>query len=37
MKKMLFVMNPYSGMRKAAKYLTDIIAVFNRAGYEVIT
>ena len=37
MKKMLFVMNPYSGMRKAAKYLTDIISVFNRAGYEVIT
>ena len=37
MKKMLFVMNPYSGMRKAAKYLADIIGLFNRAGYEVIT
>lgn len=36
MKKMLFVMNPYSGMRKANKYLTDILALFNRAGYEVI-
>jgi len=30
-------MNPYSGMRRAAKYLTDIIALFNRNGYDVIT
>ena len=37
MKKMLFVMNPYSGMRKAVKYLADIISLFNRAGYDVIT
>ena len=37
MKKMLFVMNPYSGMRRAVRYLTDIISMFNRAGYEVIT
>ena len=37
MKKMLFVMNPYSGMRKASRYLADIIALFNRAGYEVTT
>lgn len=37
MKRMLFVMNPYSGMRRAVKYLADIIAMFNRAGYEVIT
>ena len=37
MKKMLFVMNPYSGMRRAARYLPDIIAMFNRAGFEVIT
>ncbi|MBO5129963.1 MAG: YegS/Rv2252/BmrU family lipid kinase [Oscillospiraceae bacterium] len=37
MKKMLFVMNPYSGMRKAVRYLVDIITMFNRAGYEVIT
>ena len=37
MKKMLFVMNPYSGMRRAVRYLADIIAMFNRAGYEVIT
>ncbi len=37
MKKMLFVMNPYSGMRKAGRYLPDIIAMYNRAGYRVIT
>ena len=36
MKKMLFVMNPYSGMRKASRYLADIVALFNRADYEVI-
>ena len=35
MKKMLFVMNPYAGMRKANKYLTDILTVFNRAGFDV--
>ena len=35
MKKMLFVMNPYSGMRRASRYLADIIALYNRAGYEV--
>ena len=37
MKKMLFVMNPCSGMRKGVRYLADIIALFNRADYEVIT
>ena len=37
MKKMLFIMNPYSGMRRASRYLADIIALFNRNGYEVIT
>ena len=36
MKKMLFVMNPYSGMRRAGRYLSDIIGMFNRDGYEVI-
>ena len=35
MKKMLFVMNPFSGMRRANRYLPDIIALFNRADYEV--
>lgn len=37
MKKMLFVMNPYSGQRKAVKYLAEIIGLFNRADYEVMT
>ena len=35
MKKMLFVMNPYAGTRKAPKFLAEIITVFNRAGYLV--
>ena len=35
MKKMLFVMNPYAGMRKANRFLPDIISIFNRAGYTV--
>lgn len=37
MKKMLFVFNPYSGMRRGNRHLADMIALFNRAGYEVIT
>lgn len=37
MKKMLFVMNPFAGQRKANRHLADILAIFNRAGYEVIT
>ena len=36
MKRMLFVMNPYSGVRKGAKYLADIVGLFNRASYEVV-
>ena len=35
MKKMLLVMNPYAGMRKGSKHLSDIIALFNRADYAV--
>ena len=35
MKKMLFVMNPCSGQKKANKYLLEILEMFNRAGYEV--
>lgn len=35
MKRMLFVMNPFAGMRKAPKFLTEIITVFNRADYLV--
>ena len=36
MKKMLFVMNPYAGTRHAVKNVADIIAIFNRADYEVL-
>ena len=35
MKKLLFLINPYAGMRKAAKMLPEILAVFNRADYDV--
>lgn len=35
MKKMLFVMNPYAGQRRANRYLTDILTIFNRADYDV--
>jgi len=34
-KKMLLVMNPYAGMRRGSKHLSDIIALFNRADYAV--
>lgn len=37
MKKMLFILNPCAGMRKANRVLADILAVFNRAGYRVET
>jgi YegS/Rv2252/BmrU family lipid kinase len=37
MKNMLFIMNPYAGTRKANRYLADILTIFNRAGYTVIT
>lgn len=35
MKKMLFIMNPYSGKRRANKYLVEILELFNRADYLV--
>lgn len=35
MKKMLFVMNPNAGQRKAGRWLSQMVAVFNQAGYEV--
>ena len=37
MKKLLFIMNPFAGQRKANRYLAEIIEIFNRAEYEVIT
>lgn len=36
MKKMLFVMNPNAGTRKANRYLSDILEVFCRADYSPI-
>ena len=35
MKKMLFVMNPFAGQKRANRYLVDILSIFNRAGYQV--
>lgn len=37
MKTILFVVNPYAGMRRINRYLSDVIGIFNRADYEVIT
>lgn len=34
-KKLLFVINPFAGMRKATKVLPEILSVFNRADYDV--
>ena len=35
LKKLLFILNPYAGTRKASKALPDILAVFNRADFDV--
>ena len=35
MKKMLFILNPRAGMRKANKVLAEILGIFNRAEYAV--
>ena len=35
LKKLLFILNPCAGMRKASKLLAEILAVFNRADYDV--
>ncbi len=35
MKKLLILMNPYSGKKKAGSHLWEIISIFNRANYEV--
>lgn len=35
MKKMLFIMNPFAGQRRANRYLADILTMFNRADYDV--
>ena len=33
-KKLLLVMNPCAGTKKANKYLTDILVLFGKHGYE---
>lgn len=35
MQKMLLIMNPFAGQRKANRYLADILTLFNRADYDV--
>jgi len=35
MKKMLFVMNPFSGQKRANKFLADILLMYAQAGYDV--
>ncbi len=35
MKKLLLIVNPCSGKKKANRVLTDIIGVFNRGGFDV--
>lgn len=35
MKKLLFLLNPCAGTKKANRYMTEIIDIFNRADYEV--
>lgn len=37
LKKMLLIVNPHAGQRKVVKHLAEIIDIFNRADYEVIT
>lgn len=37
MKKLLFILNPVAGQKKANKSLPEIVMLFNQAGYEVIT
>jgi len=36
LKKALLAMNPYAGTRQGVRYLSDVIAIFNRADYEVL-
>ena len=35
-KKLLLIVNPKAGQKKCLRYLSDIIALFNRAGFTVI-
>ena len=35
MKKMLFLMNPFSGQKRANRFLADILLLYSQAGYDV--
>lgn len=35
MKKMLFILNPFSGQKRANRYLVEILDIFEKAGYDV--
>ena len=37
MKKLLFILNPCAGTKKANKVLPELLALFNRANYDVLT
>ena len=37
MEKLLLIVNPCAGQRKAKRHLADLIDIFNRAGYTVVT
>ena len=37
MKKMLFIINPFAGVKRANRHLADILLTFTQAGYEVVT
>jgi len=37
MKKMLFIMNPFSGQKRANKILPEILLIFSQAGYDIRT
>jgi len=37
MRKMLFIMNPFAGQKKANKVLPEILLLFTQAGYDVTT
>ena len=37
MKKLLFIMNPFSGQKKANKVLPEILMLFTQAGYDIRT
>jgi len=37
MKELLFIINPYAGQQKGKRQLADILNIYNRAGFTVLT